>query len=196
VSPGVRAISGGAGALVCTLWLAGCAVQLGGGAQVPFNGTPVVPAMQASARIHHPRAHGGYAAGSVLLSDPDRGGLLSVQTVFAEGGYRWLYRGFTFELGAEVGFGQPGYASRNGTGLYLGATSAALVRLFGHQDTSPGFAPGAAVFDLFVTPRLGLWTPSVSDASVAPEGSFALIAGIRVSIVSDLAVVDNPDVEP
>ena len=178
-------------ALLCVL--TGCGVQALGAVQArDGGGTPLTANL--GGRIVGTRSDGVYAGGDVVLGVPHGGGF-GIRHGIATVGHRWLGHPLSFELGADVGAGRPAMLHWDGTALYMGASSTLLYRLCGRQDTDVGYAPAAVLWDLALSARGGVWSrPEGDDRNEV--GDAAVLLGLRMTVVSDLAVPENRNWRP
>jgi len=189
---GARRLAVRAASLAAAL-LAGCAVQVIGGVPARHaHATPV--SMDLGGRIHATRSSGVFAGTDVVMAVP-RGGSFGLRHGLITGGYRWLGHPFSLELGADLGAGEPALLAWNGSGFYLGASSALLVRIWGRQDTDVGYAPIALLLDVVLSARGGVWSRPQGDHRTE-LGDGSLLLGLRLSGISDIAVASNRSWSP
>lgn len=179
-------------ALAMSSLLAACAVQP---VWVPLQSRWKAPEALANfglgGRIIKPRANGPYASADVVFGLPQNSGF-SVRQALVGGGYRLLSvfdDHLSLELGGDLGMGQPMHRVWSGTGLYVGASSALLLRIGGMPDSQVGYAPMATQTDVVFGLRGGVWNPAVESRLPLLEG--AVYVGLRLSFISDLAVANN-----
>jgi hypothetical protein len=168
-----------------------CGVQATTGWQA-HSDKPALPftTVGLGARVIHPRSSGPYAGVDTMITTPIGREHLALRQVVANTGWRFVGQPFTLEVGADMGAGQPALEHIGGTGFYLGAALAPLVRLYGKHDREPGYAVGGVLWDLVLVGRLGVWgRPEGNSRSEVFDGGLHI--GIRWTGVSDLPFSDN-----
>lgn len=182
-------------ALLASLVLASSLTACGVQATSGYQGRPGHWAgVDLAGRVVGTRSSGAYGGADLVLAKP-RGEDVSVRHVLVTGGYRWRASRFSFELGPELGAGQPTTLPWHGTGLYVGGASTVLYRLFGDQDDKVGYSVVSVLIDLVAFARGGVWARPVGD-SRSEAGDYSLQFGVRISGISDIPVSSNRNWNP
>ena len=176
----------------------GCALQATTGWQGRATHVDVAyaPAVMAlGGRFVRPRGSGLYLGADAVATTPAFEGDVALRQLLVSSGYRALLHPLSFELGAELGAGEPALERWHGTGFYLGAAPAVLVRVSGEHDAGAGYAVAGALVDLVAIGRIGVWgRPAEDRGDALLDGGFQL--GLRVTLISDIVRSSNDDWEP
>jgi hypothetical protein len=176
----------------------GCALQATTGWQVRAThvDVPYAPSVMAiGGRFVRPRGGGLYVGADAVATTPAFEGDVGLRQLLVSAGYRGLLSPLSFELGAELGAGEPALERWGGTGFYIGAAPAVLVRVCGEHDARAGYAVAGALFDLVAIGRIGVWgRPAEDRGDALLDGGVQL--GLRVTLISDIVRSSNDDWEP
>jgi hypothetical protein len=154
------------------------------------------PAVMAiGARFVRPRGGGLYLGADAVATTPAFEGDVALRQLLVSSGYRAVVHPLSFELGAEFGAGEPALERIHGTGFYIGAAPAVLVRLYGEHDAGPGYAVAGALVDLVAIGRIGVWgRPAEDRGDVLLDGGVQL--GMRFTLITDIVRTANEDWNP
>ena len=191
-----RASSLACGALFLTLGFGaqGCALQTGIGAHAP--GPERFPFSSTSSLVlMSPSGQGPIAAAHTVIADPSGEAQLGFRSLVGAAGWRFMARGGGAEIALEGGGGEPAFVDYDSPGMYLGASAAGLVRLYGDQDVTPGFAPVGFLFDLVTTARAGCWAPPAGQTRFDDQAEGRLELGLRITVLSDLLDISGEELE-
>lgn len=177
------------------LLLNGCALQTGAGAVHHAPGHASGAAWDLEGRfVDVLGRNNAYAGGHVVLADPGRDAHFGARRVSVGAGYRALNCCVTFEIGGELGAGEPTHVEYDGLGFYTGGVGTVLLRVFGDQDVERGFAPVGVMLDLGVGGRAGAWFPPRDTPDpILFEGG--MHGAARLTIISDLFDATGGEIE-
>jgi hypothetical protein len=166
------------------LGLSGCALQATSGVAAAAS-RPVDVPLSMGAMSHVPRISStvvGARVGGVFQSG------LAVKHVIVHGGYDIRIRpgAFVIQPAVELGAGSPVSVSFRDPGAYLGVSAATRLRFCGTGEEPAAFNVLAMGWDFVVVPRIGGWMPPEQSGSARLVGEWAVEAGIRVTLGSDI----------
>jgi hypothetical protein len=170
---------------------AACGVQA---TWTPRAREPHFKSFEVGGRIVGTRSEGMFIGADLGLGVP-KSGDLSPRYLLTTGGYRWLGKPISLELGADIGIGQPAQLAWGGTGMYLGASSALLFRVLGNQDIEVGYSPVGLLADVVLGARGGVWM-GPRGYTGDELGDASLLLGFRLTAISDIPVSSNRNWTP
>ena len=131
----------------------------------------------------------------MVATTPAFEGDVALRQLLLSSGYRVRLHPVALELGAEFGAGEPALEHIGGTGFYLGASPALLVRVSGAHDATTGYAVAGVLFDLIAIGRVGVWgRPADDDGREVFD--YGVQLGVRFTFISDIVRSSDDDWEP
>jgi hypothetical protein len=163
----------------------GCGIQLTTGLSTgQRDALPRVLTLES--RFHNPRRSGPYLGGVTTLSLGDQNQPIHLRSGALTAGYHFAPGGiFAWEVGPEIGLGEPSYRAFTSPGFYAGAGGAVLARIAGQRDDEPVYQIFSGVLDVVVQVRGGVWSgPESAHAATVPVLVGGL--GLRGTLSTDL----------
>jgi hypothetical protein len=175
----------------------GCGAELGlTGASASAD--PPVALMTASGQLQNTRESDAIL-GARMNAKTTSARPFQIRSVTVDAGYRWVasrkYR-LGAELALELGGGQPSTIDYRSIGVYTGARTTLLFRMFGMDDLEPRYTVLAKGLNLAFTLRGGTWATPEDSTRQTTVGEIAATFGLRFDIGSDLGPTYPQTVAP